>query len=99
MSLTSKFIQSLIALTASMPAAAAAPPPPAPTVSAGPAASVDFAPNLSTKLAGVRPAEPARFGQCWPRTDFAEVQRAIPAGPAVSTMSPSEAFRRVTDRA
>ena len=101
MSLTSKFIQSLIALTASIPAAAAAtaPPEPAPTVSAGPAASIDFASNLSTKLDGMRPVEPTRFGQCWPRTDFVEVQRAIGAGPVASTMSPAEAFRRVTDRA
>lgn len=101
MSLTSKFLQSLIALTASIPdaAAAAAPPEPAPAMSAGASASVEFAANLSTKLDGVRPIEPVKFGQVWPRTDFVEVQRAIAAGPVANAMSPAEAFQRVTDRA
>jgi len=102
MGLTSKFIQSLIALTASIPATAAgaaAPPEPAPMASAGPSASIDFASNLSTKLDGMRPIESMRFGQVWPRTDFVEVQRAIGAVPVATTMSPAEAFQRVSDRA
>lgn len=102
MSLTSKFIQSLIALTASIPATAATtttPQEPAPAVSAGAATSIDFASNLSTKLAGMQPVEPTKFGQCWPRTDFTEVQRAVASGSVASTMSPAEAFRRATGRA
>ena len=101
MSLTSKFIQSLIALTASLPdaTAAATPPEPAPAMSAGSSASVEFASNLSTKLGSVRPIESVKFGQVWPRTDFVEVQRAIGAEPVASAMSPAEAFQRVTDRA
>jgi len=103
MSLTSKFIQSLIALAGSIPAttAAAAPPRPEPAsaVSTGSPASIEFASNLPAKLDSVRPLEPAaRFGQVWPRVDFVEFQRAIPSGPTASTMSPAEAFRRATDR-
>lgn len=102
MSLTSKFIQSLIALTASAPGATAAatmPPEPAPAVSTRSSAGVDFAANLSAKLDDVRPIEPTKFGQVWPRTDFVEVQRAIESGPAANTMSPAEAFHRLADRA
>ena len=103
MSLTSKFIQSLIALAANVPAASAAtatrPPEPVPAVSARSSSCIDFASNLSTKLDSMRPVEPARFGQVWPRTDFVEIQRAIESTPIASTISPAEALRRVADRA
>src|SRR5262245_8061910 len=92
----SKFIQSLVALTASVPVAAAiASATPAPAAASS--QSVDFASNLSAKLNTMAPTDPVKFGEVWVRTDFVQIQvQRSAATPPPTTLSAMEAFQLVS---
>lgn len=103
----SLFIQSLVALAASVSAAPAAGPDavaePAPVVSVETQEKVEFAPNLAAKLDSVTPRAEENaikiWGESWPQHTWWEVQSSpTEAQPAAPEVSATEAFRRVSCR-
>lgn len=102
----SLFIQSLVALAASVSTAPAtvqdAAPEPAAIVAVQAQGDIEFAPNLASKLNSVTPRSEVNrkpiWGEVWPQTTWLEIgpihQDAPDSGPA---MSATEAFQRLRD--
>jgi len=101
----SLFIQSLVALAASVSAAPATAPDAAPepaAIVAEAQGDIEFAPNLLAKLDSVTPRSEVNrgpiWGQTWPQTLWAQIQpKAVDAPDDAPQMSASEAFRQIDD--